>query len=61
MTNVKETNLMLYENYQKQFDLNFNELKYERLVTSLENLSITLDTLINITCNIENNSNIGFK
>lgn len=52
---------MLYENYQKQFDLNFNELKYERLVTSLENLSITLDTLINITCNIENNSNIGFK
>lgn len=52
---------MLYESYQEQFNSNFNELKYERLITSLENFSITLETLINITCNIENNSKKGFK
>ena len=61
MSNVKETHLMLYESYQEQFNSNFNELKYERLITSLENFSITLETLINITCNIENNSKKGFK
>ena len=61
MSIVKETSLGLYENYQKQFDINFNELKYERLVTSLENFSTTLEKLIIITCNIENTSKIGFK